>query len=327
MKFKLKKVFFILFFLIYTSLYAEPLRVIIAGNAEVSLDRPEGVTLSMSYLDSVLISIRGDSRFFRGVQLDLTAPPGFLTFRNTMAVVFYNNLRGNLVTGITDIEGQQLSFEALPNRIQNTWQIPIRNAHGLRSSPYVTIPTGVILPDSFPMLFRLMPVIKGISDQLENMVFQLNVRPIFSDEGAVRFNFTYPPQLPRRPVTVLVNDQLIDPNNELVLREGEHNLVVISEDYRNQSRRFIVERGRVINLSVVLQDSTPLLVFEYPEGARIFVNNQAVLNTRIPYPIEPGFHEIRFQMSNYSIIRSITVQRGKTYRIAMSVDIEITETD
>ena len=327
MKFKLKVYLFIIFLCIYANLNAEPLRVIIAGNAEVSLDRPEGVSLSLSYLDSALISFRGDTRFFRGVQLDLTAPPGFLTFRNTMASVFYNNLRGNLATGIADIEGQQLSFEPMPNRIQNTWQIPIRNDHGLRSSPYVIIPTGVIQPDTFPILFRLMPVIKGIEEQMENMVFQLNIRPIFSDEGAVRFNFTYPPQLQRRPVSVLVNDQLIDPNNELLLREGEHNLVIISEDYRNQSRRFMIERGRVLNLTVVLQDPTPLLVFEHPDGARIFVNNQQVLNTSVPYPIEPGFHEIRFQMSNYSIIRPITVQRGKTYRIAMSVDVSITETD
>jgi hypothetical protein len=307
---------------------AESVRVIIAGEAEISPDRPEGTTVWLSYLDSALIRLNGEFRFYRGIQLDLTAPQGFLAYRGSLASAFYSNLNTNPRLGPADLEVQELSTDTLPNRILNTWIIPLHPAHGLRSSPYVTIPTGVVEPGSFPLIFRLLPVIKGISTELETMVFQLHIRPILSDEGAVRLGFIYPEIMPGRPITVLIDDEVIvNPLEALFLREGGHSLVVLSDDYRNQSRRFWVERARILDLTVELQDSTPLLIFEYPEGVRIFVDNREIFDIRSPCPVEPGPHEIRFQMSNYSIIRPITAQKGKTYRVALSMDVKISEND
>ena len=314
--------------LICIRLEADSLRVYMAGKAEISPDRPEGSVVLLSYTDSALISLTGDPRFYRGIQLDLTAPAGFLAYRGHLASVIYNNLNNAPETGIADIQGQQLSFEPLAEKILNTWQIPLRDNHGLRSSPYVTIPTGVVPFSSFPVIFRLMPVIKGISDELEKMVFQLTVKPVLGDEGIIRLKINYPEQLPGRPFTVLIDDEIVgNLKAELLLKEGEHHLVILSDDYRNQSRRFMVEKARVMELLVELQDPTPLLIFESPEGAGIYVNNRHVANTNVPYPVEPGLHEVKFQMSNYSIIRPITVQKGKTYKIALSVDINITEND
>ena len=325
---KLLSFFFVLLFIHGLRLEAEPLRVFIAGEAEVSLDKPEGATISLAYSDTALIRLKGDTRFFRGIQLDLRAPQGFLAYQGSLASVFYGELNGSPQSGAVDINARQLSLEALPSKVLNTWQIPLRPSHGLRSSPYVTIPTGIVPPASFPMLFRLMPVIKGISEELEKMAFLLQVKPILSDEGAVKINFSYPEQLRRRPVTILIDDEVIvNYEEELLLKEGEHHLLVLSEDYRNQSRRFLVERAKVQILYVELQDPTPLLIFEHPEGVRVLVNSVPVNDTRAPYPVESGIHEVRFEMSNYSIIRPVTVQKGKTYRIAMSVDVNITEND
>ena len=320
--------FLILLCILCVHLEAEPLRVFIAGEAEVSLDQQEGTTVSLSYTDTALILLKGDLRFFRGIQLDLSAPPGFLAHRGSLGSILYADLDRIPQAGVADIDASQLSFEPLPDKILNTWQIPLRSSHGLRSSPYVTIPTGVIPPSSFPMLFRLLPVIKGISEELEKMVFSLQVRPILGDEGAVRIRFSYPEQLRGRPLTVLIDDEVIEQyDEELLLKEGEHHLLVLSEDYRNQSRLFWVERAKILNLVVELQDTTPMLKFEYPEGARIFIDSREISDPRIPYPVEPGIHEIRFQMSNYSVVRPITVIKGRTYRVALSVDLNITESE
>ncbi|MCL2879706.1 MAG: hypothetical protein FWF29_05620 [Treponema sp.] len=329
---KLRQYLLLLFFFLNLRLEAQSLKVTIAGNAEISADTQEEISIPLSYMDSALIFLKGDTRFFRGIQLDLSAPAAFLAYNGDLALAIYNNLspvQGKIPeTGAAELRANQLSMEALPNKLQNTWQIPLRSSNGLRNSPYVTIPTDVVDPDTFPILFRLMPVIKVISPELEKMVFILNVKPILSDEGAVRIIFTYPQQLPGRPVSVLIDDVPVEnPNNELLLKEGEHNLVVLSADYRSQNRRFMVGRAKTTELTVELQDPTPLLVFEYPDAVRIYVDNKPVSNPHNPYPVDPGPHEIRFQMSNYSIIRPVTVQKGKTYRITLSVDINIAEDD
>jgi hypothetical protein len=318
----------VVFLTLCTGLGAESLRLLIAGEAEISPDRPEGATVWLSYLDSALIRLNGEFRFYRGIQFDLTAPQGFLAYRGSLASAFYSNLNANPRLGIADLDAEELSTETLPNRVLNTWIIPVHPAHGLRSSPYVTIPTGIVDPGSFPLIFRLLPVIKGISPELETMVFQLQIRPILSDEGAVRLGFIYPEIMPERPVIVLIDDEVIvNPLETLFLKEGGHSLVILSDDYRNLSRRFWVERARIMDLTVELQDATPLLIFEYPDGVRIFVDNREVFDLRAPCPVEPGPHEIRFQMSNYTIIRPITAQKGKTYRIALSMDVNIMEND
>jgi hypothetical protein len=310
------------------SVKAEPLRALIEGVHEVSLDSVEGTTVPLSYIGSALIVLEGDTRFFRGIQLELTAPQPWLAYRGSLAAVIYGNLNKIPEPGVADLEVRQFSFEPLPNKIQNIFQIPLREAHGFRNSPYAMVPTGIVPSSSFPLVFRLMPIIKGISEEMENMTFNLLVKPILSDEGAVKINVRFPEQLPGKAFTVLIDDTVIEkPGEERLLKEGEHNLVVLSEDYRNQSRRFLVERARVLDLTLELQDPTPLICFEYPEGAGIFLDNVPVSNPRSFRPVEPGLHEVRFQVSDYSIIRPITVQKGKTYKVALSVDVNIAETD
>ncbi|GHU66142.1 hypothetical protein FACS189447_06400 [Spirochaetia bacterium] len=309
-------------------LFAEPLRILNAGTIVISLDNLEGSSLPLTYTSTAAIQLSGDLRFFRGIQLELTAPQRWITFYGSLGMLLYNNLSSLPPQGVADIEARQLSLEALPGKVQNTWQIPLKPGHGLRSSPYIMIPTGVVSPSTFPLLFRLMPVIKGISEEVENMSFRLSVKPLLTDEGAVKLIIHYPEQLPKRPVSILIDDRVAEnEDEELLLKEGEHSLVIVSEDYRSLSRRFVVERAKILDVQVELQDPTPLILFEYPENARIYLDNVLVSNPQLPRPVEPGLHEVRFQVSDYSIIRPVTVQKGKTYKIAMSVDVNITEND
>jgi hypothetical protein len=173
-----------------------------------------------------------------------------------------------------------------------------------------------------------MPVIKGLSEELETIVFHLTVKPVLSDEGAVKLSPRYPEQLQGKPFTVLIDDMVVEnPTEERLLKEGEHHLVILSEDYRNESRRFVVERAKVLDLTIELQDPTPLIIFEAPQNARIFLDNTPIYREREAIPVEPGVHEAKFQVGDYTIIKTLTIQRGKTYRVAMSVDIEVLESD
>ncbi|MDR2398610.1 MAG: hypothetical protein LBD74_07635 [Spirochaetaceae bacterium] len=309
-------------------LEAESLRVMITGDIQVSLHNPEGVSIPLSYVSSVVIALDQEVRFFRGVSLELTAPQTFLPYYGSLAMVLYANLGTRPGPGIADIEARQISFDLVPNKIQSVYHIPLRTAHGLRTTPYTSVPTGIIPSSEFPILFRLMPVIKGLSEEVESMEFQLHVKPILANEGAVRIAFRYPEQLPGKPFILLLDDVLIErPFEEQLLREGEHHLVILSEAYRNENRRFLVERGKILDITVELQDPTPLIIFEAPENARIYFDNEPVEDTRRSYPVEPGGHEVKFQMSDYSIIRPLTVQKGKTYKVALMVDVMVSESE
>ena len=317
----------ILLFFSHNSAACESIRVLIAGNQEITLEK-NNTAVPLNFNDSLLISLDGDTRFIRGIEIELTAPQQWLSYRGSLAMALYANLDKIPQQGIADMQARRLAFEPLPAKIQMVYHIPIRRNHGLRSTPYVTVPADTTLPDSFPMLFRIMPVIKGLSPELEAMVFQCIARPILSDEGAVRLIPRYPGQMQGKPFTVLINDTVI-PNieEEVLLKEGEHHLVVLSDDYRNETRRFVVERTKTLDINIELQDPTPLVVFEAPQTARIFLNNVPVSRDRDFIPVEPGIHEARIQVGDYTVTKTLAVQRGKTYRVVMAVDINVRESD
>jgi hypothetical protein len=319
----------VVFFLLFSfSLEAEPLRIINAGNLLVSLNNPEGVSIPLSYVDSAVLVLDQEVRFFRGIELEFTAPQNYLAHQGSLAVAMYADLSKVPEPGVADLEGRQISFEPIPNKIQTIYQIPIRQNHGLRPTPYGSIPAGVIPPASFPVLFRILPVIKGLSEKVETMRFQLSVKPIPSNEGAVKFSPKYPDQLPGKPFTLLIDDEVVErPQEERVLKEGEHHLVILSNDYRNESRSFMIEQGKILDLSIVLQDPTPLIIFEGPENASIFFDNIRIENTQKPYPTEPGPHEARFQLNDYSVTKKLNIQKGKTYRVGLTVDVTVFESD
>ncbi|MDR2783073.1 MAG: hypothetical protein LBB48_04420 [Treponema sp.] len=302
-------------------------RVLVDGSLTVSANNPAGSSISLSYISSAVVSIVGDTRFLRGVEITITAPQAYFAYRGSLAVAVYMDMGAvpPLIGGVTDIEANTVLLEPLPNKIQSVYQFPIRSDHGLRTTPYATVPNRVIRPASFPILVRIMPIIKGISEEIEKMTFTLTVKPILSNEGALALAFRYPEQLQSKPFILLIDDVLIENVNELqFLREGEHRLTILSDDFRNENRKFLIERSKTLELTIDLQDPTPLIFFEAPEKTVLYFDNEPV-NTAKPLAAEPGKHEIKIQLNDYLIIRPITVQKGRTYKIALLVDLNISE--
>jgi hypothetical protein len=317
----------LLFINIYIQTEAENLRILVAGSLEVSGDKASGVSIPLAYNNSVVITLGKEARFFRGVELELSAPQNWILYQGSLAATAYNELDQVPQTGVADIQGRSFLNEVLPAKLQIVYQIPLRAGHNMRSSPYATV-LPAVPPESFPVVFRITPIVKGLTEELEAMRFQLSAKPILSDEGAARISFRYPEQLTGKPFTVLIDDTVVEnPAEERILKEGEHHLIVLSNDYRNESRRFLIERAKSLDLTIELQDPTPLIIFEAPENAGIFLDNEPVRPGPGLVPVDPGAHEVRFQISDYAVIRQITVQRGKTYRVALAVDVHIRESE
>ncbi|MDR0300906.1 MAG: hypothetical protein LBI04_01170 [Treponema sp.] len=318
------------FFLLFPAINskAESFRTTVEGSIEITSDKPAGGSASLGINSSVLIIMGAEKRFLRGIEIELSAPQIWIGNRGAVVMAVYNDIDPKTAAGVADMDGRRIAFDPLPNKLQIVYQIPLQQSHGLRTTPYVTVPAGVTPVETFPLLLRLMPVIKGLQEEVENMKFNLIVRPILSDEGAVKLTVRYPQQLRNRPFTVLIDDDVITSlSDQYVLKEGEHHLVILSEDYRNESRSFFVERAKILDLVIELQDPTPLIIFEGPQNAQIFLNNAPIVRNREPVPVEPGQHEAKFQIGDYTIIKTLNIQRGKTYRVVLDIDLTIHEED
>jgi len=322
---KLTLAFFILFSCY--RLHAESFRATVSGSVEVSAGQSD-TSIPIGINSAVILNLGSDIRFVKGIEIEITAPQSWLPYRGSLVMIMYNKINPQTATGITDLDGSRIAFEPLPTKLRIIYHIPIRQNHGLRTTTSATVPTNIVQSASFPVIFRLMQIAKGLPDDFENLTFNFTARPILSDEGAVKLIPRYPPQLRNKPFRVLIDENLIQNITEqLILREGEHHLVILSDDYRNESRRFVVEKGKTIDLTIELQDPSPIIVFEGPQNSQIYLNNNLIPRGRDSVTVEPGQHEVKFVVSDYTITRTLNIQRGKTYRVSLAVDLTIQEDD
>ena len=193
---------------VFLQAQVESFHTFVEGSVEVSPGSAE-TPVSIGINSSAIINLGADARFLRGIEIEITAPQSWLLYRGSLVMMIYNNLNPQFTSERSDLTGNRIAFEALPSRLRNIYHIPIRTAHGLRSTTTVTVPPSVALPSTFPIMFRLMQVSKGLPDEFERLRFNMIARPILSDEGAVRLVPRFPSQLTGRPFTVLINDNVI----------------------------------------------------------------------------------------------------------------------
>jgi hypothetical protein len=320
---KLLRILSVLFALYSAPVAAETVNAPFAGKLVVNTTGNEAGTVAFSENQAVILDINGDTRFIRGVELELTSPQSTFA-RNTFVLTFYRDAKE---TGETadEWEANPVYTENLEGKTAPVYQIPFKLNSGLRRTPYVTILPEVLDMTAFPLLLRITPA-KIQPD--ETALFHLSAKPVISDEGAVKLTLRYPQLLRDRPVSVLIDDEVVENIAAAqLLREGEHQLLVISEDYRTESRRFFVDRGKMTEIFITLKDTMPLLLFEAPDRALIFINNRRIITTDTPYPISPGIYDIKIQVSDYTIIKTVQIQKGKTYRVAFTMDMSVDETD
>jgi hypothetical protein len=290
---------------------------------------------TLAFTDSALLRLEGDTRFVRALEIEISAPQSWLSHYGTLGIGIYalavpdksseaDESETGAPAGICELEVARLFFGALGAKLRNIYEAPVRARHGLKSSPYAVVTA--VAPVGARVLVRLTPVMKGIPDAVESMRFRLKARALLSNEGAVSLSIKYPQSVKESPISVFIDDQAVaDPRAEQVLDEGEHSLTILSDAYRTENRRFMVTRGKTTELAVTLSDTTPVLLFEAPEGAEVFLDDALVARPASPVLTTAGAHVVRITVAGYSLTKHIEIEKGKTYRLTFTADMAINE--
>jgi hypothetical protein len=309
------------------SLRAQELRTLVAGIVLLQAENADGARLTMGYSDAVAVLLAKESPFIQGFEIELKLPPSLTAVPGAFAYELWRRIDPAPDKGRFGYKGERIITQPLPARAGLVLQIPVRKDHAMKSGPYATLIPTVVEPKDFPFLFKLLPLAKGASPEVEAAQLQVRVRPVLSDEGGLRLLLKYPEGIPEREaVAVTVDDKRVDPLAVLVLKAGSHRLHISSEAYRDESRSLAIEQGKVLELSIELQDTTPLLLLEAPDSAVVTLDGLRLDHVAKPQmTIEPGEHLATCRIGDYSLSRKFTAARGKTYRLVLSVDLQLQE--
>jgi hypothetical protein len=313
-----------------SALPAEDVRAKVVEALELSSEASDGEKASLTYADAAGIFLPADLGFIDGIELELRIPPAVQAMKGSFIFFIYKGVRPFPDLKTVSYSGERVAMLVVPSRVSQVYQIPLSKNTTLKNSPYA-----ILLPKleerDFPILFRLMPAIKGLPGELETAAFQLKAKPIYIDEGRVRLSFTWAEGVDQdAPLSVWIDDkELKDPRESFMLKPGAHTLRVSGSEVRDKFQTFSVSQARNHEIEIALEDVTPRLVLEYPERTKIELDGKVLgpKEAKDSIALQPGEHTVGFSVGDYTIQRRIQVQRGKTYRVSLLVDVKVEEAD
>lgn len=282
--------------------------------------------VQMGFNDVLAIKIPQDKRFLKGIELEMKIPEEMLSFPQCEAFSFYKDITPEPSEEIIDYKGNRILIDSIPSRLSMVLQIPFEEEHTIPETPYAKmLPKSVIAQDQNAFM-RLQPIMKGLPENIDELIFEVNVKSILTDEGLLDLSIIYPHE-EKKAVAVFIDEEPItDFSEPIFLKEGMHYLAVTSEEYRTEVRTFAIEKAKITPLEITLMDTTPIIIITAPDNAKIYLNEELVTNLENPIVVEPGEYLIRFVIGDYEITKSLSVVNGKTYNASLTVDVDLTET-
>lgn len=293
---------------------------------QIDSQKADAQVVELGYNDALGLILPKNPAFIRGIEIEVKSPQGLISYQNGMAYGLYRQAVPAPNANVIDYQAEQITLQPLPSRLSFVLQIPLQKNHGLKTGPYSTVLSYVHDASRGPLVFRLLPVMKGLPDNIESLKFTVKVRPILANEGAMQLKVTYPDE-PPKPVAVRVDEMPVqNPETLLVLEPGEHHLSIVSDDYRNEVRVFTVEPARVTDIAVKMKDTTPHLTLVAPANAVILLDGKKIETNRDNLVIDEGTHLILFKIGDYELTRQLVVEKGRDYTATMLIDVNVSET-
>jgi len=340
--FKLEKVLFtsiFLFGIFLFNLSSENFSITKKNDVSFS-DVTETVKFKIGVNDAIHINLPKDMTYVCGLEINLKIPEEIAAWRDSIAYSLYEDVK----TKNENYSGRRISYATIPGRLSLNVYIALTDEFKIKDSPYAErIPVTPKLTNN-DVFFRLQLVMKEVPDFFENAELDATVRPVLIEKGMLNLSVenakqTNLPTLSKKKetnisknlktknqsYTVYIDDKQITSFSNLYLPLGEHHASIVSDNYRNELRTFIIEQAKTTNLSVELRSIEPTLIFICPVNTVIYFDDKLIENPKTAFIIEPGEHSAKMIVGDYEIVKNFTATNGKSYSMSLDIDASIYE--
>ncbi len=282
--------------------------------------------------DLGVLRLEGDVRFLRGVQLEVQVPGSAQEFPGSFALYILRDVSPDPELAVMTFQGRRVALEPLPLGARFFYSMPAVPEHQLRSTVDARVAPQSLGIEAYPVVFSIIPVMKGISPAAAEGRFVVTARPLLLDRGALRLSILTPEgdeireaQGAFRNFSLSIDGEEVEyTGEEIVLATGLHRLSLESQVFENETVTFGVERGTVAEMNIELERPRSEITVDAPRNAELFVNG-VPWNRNEPLSLDPGDHTILFELGDFSVSRRFQVEPKKDYEIVLSLDIMIRE--
>ena len=330
----------LILFFITIPVFGESFRVAKLHVINIQQDTDSDTETAMGLNDALAIYLPEDKDFrdyfIEGIEIKMSIPEQTALWRDCCACYIYENISPLPKKEQIDFTGNKVYFGVLPGKLSWVLQIPFTKENKLKTTQYTT--TLDKMPDiSNNFIFlRLQQIMKGVPDSVMNSKITVSVKPILSDKGKLKLKINDEITSEQAEensnlsddiqYSLYIDDEAVNTeDNGIILNTGIHNLSIISENYRTEVRTVRIDQAKTTELEVQLKSIEPTIIITTPDGTEVLIDEEPCTEFGKEFFIAEGDHKIKFIIGDYEITRSISIIKGKTYKVNLAVDLQIDE--
>lgn len=315
-------------------LTAETFRVAQCHVIELKEDASFSASTKMGLNDALSVYIPEERIFLEGIEIKMDIPEETALWRDCCAAYVYDDIRPAPTERQIDFTGNKIFFGILPGKLSWVLQIPLTKGTQFKTNQYTKTIDKIPSAAGNFVFIRLQQVMKGVPDEVMNSKITFNVRPVLSDKGLLKTKLEYPELAEQtdnteaQNITVFVDNApvlLEDVTKGILLGTGVHNISVISENFRTEVRKVRIDQAKITEVAIDLKSIEPTVLITAPEGSKVYLDDEEFSEIGKEYVISEGDHKIRCSIGDYEIIRTLSVTKGRTYKVNLTVDLQISE--
>ena len=311
-----KKIFSVLLLiLIISGAYADNIRGAVKNIITIESDL---ISSEFKLYDLTGINVPKNP-FIEELELTLTIPGELKKYRDSFMINVYIKLNSEPDKSLKTYKGYKLLSAVIPVSTKMFITIPMITNSNRELIPG-TILTDFVSQNDFPLLLSVDPVMKGIPDSVLKSTFKLEIKPISSSKGMLNLNISGSPV--NSSYTILLDGKKILKEPSYILEEGIHQIQIVSENFKEVSRSFVINQSETTKLDLKLEPLLPVVIFEAPSTAKVILDGKKIdIVEGVGIQLSPGEHVVRMELGDYSISKKFTVLQEKNYKISLSLDI------
>ena len=315
-------------FLSTTSLFCETIRGLVVEEISLKTDTKFEQTAGIALEEMASLQIEGLSQFIDAIQIEIHLSNTLKQYADSFGLTIHKNIKPKPVRGEKSFTGEKVFFHHLPFLNRMYISIPVNRAPSAESGPQTASfeLDHSVIPDEFPLLIAMIPIMKGIPDSVLEKKFYLTFRTVLEKKGLVELSIHRPPDTELEAIRLFIDNNLIEvPEADLIMDSGIHQLKVESSNFQEVNASFTIESGQKRRVEIILEELTSELRLDAPESAEVFLDGEKLRIGDEPVRLKEGTHLVRIKIDEYSFSKRFTSQRGKNYHLSIIFDIIVNE--
>ncbi|MCR5495556.1 MAG: PEGA domain-containing protein [Treponema sp.] len=307
------------------NVYAETFRVSKTNLLNLEAQPGYESSIKIGINDAIAISLPENRKYLEGIELKIQIPKIVSDWRDCVAFSIYDDISPKPHVNQIDYNGKKIYVTPIPQKLNWIVQIPLSEDNSIRDSSYVSKLN--IYPDTKNnfAFFRFQPAMKGVPDETYDALLQVTVKPVLKNLGELSLKVENSAHESLSSEVFIDDKSVILNQGKILLEPGLHNISVQNAEYRNEFRSIVIDQAKTTEVKLTLRSNDPMIKILAPHNAQISLDSKTITSYNEEFPISEGEHSIRCLLGGYELVRTVNIQKGKTYCINLIVDMEITE--